>query len=52
MSLLDFEILSELGSGSFGRVFKAKKKDDKELYAIKQIDIAAMNQRERENALN
>lgn len=52
MSLLDFEIMSELGSGSFGRVFKAKKKDDKELYAIKQIDIAAMSQRERENALN
>jgi NIMA (never in mitosis gene a)-related kinase len=52
MSLLEFEIVSELGSGSFGRVFKARRKVDGHFFAIKQIDIGSMGQRERENALN
>lgn len=52
MSLVEFEIVQELGSGSFGRVFKAKKKVDGKFYAIKQIDLNSMSQREKENALN
>jgi serine/threonine protein kinase len=47
MSISDFEVISELGKGSFGRVFKAKKKSDKLLYAIKQIDLNTQSQRER-----
>lgn len=45
-------MVSELGSGSFGRVFKARKKLDNKFYAIKQIDLNSMGQREKENALN
>jgi NIMA (never in mitosis gene a)-related kinase len=52
MSLLEFEIVSELGSGSFGRVFKAHKKHESHFFAIKQIEIGNMGQREKENALN
>lgn len=44
--------MSELGHGSFGRVFKVKKKIDGKVYAVKQIDINSMGQREKENALN
>lgn len=52
MAISDFEIINELGSGSFGKVFKAKKKSDKQLYAIKQIDLGSQSQREKENAVN
>jgi serine/threonine protein kinase len=37
--LEDFEILQVVGEGSFGRVMKAKRKDDKQIMAIKMLKI-------------
>jgi len=37
ISLDDFEILSVLGKGTFGKVYLTKSKDTGELYAIKAI---------------
>lgn len=37
--LNDFEILKYLGKGAFGKVYAVKKKDTKDLYALKMIDI-------------
>jgi serine/threonine protein kinase len=31
----DFEIIDIIGEGSFGRVFKARKKDTDQLFALK-----------------
>ena len=31
----DFEIIEAIGEGSFGRVFKGKKKDDGQIFALK-----------------
>tara|TARA_B110000285_G_C14998523_1_gene550150 strand:+ start:577 stop:792 length:216 start_codon:yes stop_codon:yes gene_type:complete len=31
----DFEILESIGEGSFGRVFKCKKKDNEQILALK-----------------
>jgi len=31
----DFEILAIIGEGSFGRVFKGRKKDSGEIFALK-----------------
>jgi serine/threonine protein kinase len=31
----DFEILELIGQGSFGRVFKGRKKDDGQIFALK-----------------
>ena len=36
--ITDFEILKELGSGSFGNVYLVKHKETKAEYAIKAID--------------
>lgn len=48
----DFEVLSKLGEGAFGVVFKVKRKEDGEEYALKKVKIGAMKEKERENAVN
>ena len=48
----DFEVIQELGSGAFGVVYKAKRKADGNIYAIKRVKISKMNTKDRENALN
>jgi NIMA (never in mitosis gene a)-related kinase len=52
MSLKNFEILSKLGSGAFSTVYKVKRLRDGEIYALKQVKLAALKPKERENALN
>ncbi|KAK3281466.1 hypothetical protein CYMTET_10749 [Cymbomonas tetramitiformis] len=48
----DFVIGKVLGRGSFGVVYKCLRKEDKETYVIKEIDMGAMNNREQQEALN
>jgi NIMA (never in mitosis gene a)-related kinase len=48
----DFEFLGKLGKGSFGIVYKVRRKADKALYVLKQINISQMNQKLRSAALN
>jgi serine/threonine protein kinase len=37
ITLEDFDILSVLGRGAFGKVFLARLKEEKQLYAIKTL---------------
>ena len=48
MSLRDFSSLRLLGKGSYGRVYRATRRSDKQEYAIKEMSIAHMSERERE----
>lgn len=41
MPMEDFQILGDLGKGSFGCVVKCMRKSDKQLYAMKQVNISA-----------
>ena len=52
MSLSEFDTLGRLGDGAFSTVYKVKRKSDGQLYALKKVKIAALRQKERENALN
>lgn len=52
MSLSDFITLSKLGEGAFSSVYKAQRRIDGKIYAIKQIPIKRLSVRERVSALN
>ena len=45
-------MLRQLGKGSFSEVFLAKRNEDNQVYAIKQIHIANMPNKHKSNALN
>lgn len=47
-----YEKLERLGQGSYGRVFKAKRKSDGVLVAIKEIDYSQLRQKDKQNLVN
>jgi len=44
-TLKDFDTVGKLGQGSFGVVYKVKRKIDNNIYVMKQINISKMNTR-------
>ena len=48
----NFEVLKELGEGTFSRVYQVKRIADNEIYAMKQVKLAKLSKKEKENALN
>jgi len=52
MALSDFEKLVTIAKGSFGTVYKAVRKDNGRVYALKQVEISNMNRAEREEAVD
>ena len=52
MSLSEFEILSKIGDGAFSNVYKARRKSDGIIYALKKVRFSPLNAKEKENALN
>ena len=52
MSLNDFKIGKLLGKGAFGIVLLVKRIIDGQTYAMKQINISQLTDKEKNNALN
>ena len=48
----NFEVLKELGSGTFSKVYQVKRLTDSEVYAMKKVKLANLSRKEKENALN
>jgi serine/threonine protein kinase len=52
MGLADYEILEELGKGTYGRVFKVRKKSTNKILVRKQVSLEGMSDEDREETLN
>ena len=50
-SINDFEILKKLGKGSFGEVFKVRRKKDDKIYVLKVVDYSQMSSEEITSAV-
>ncbi|CAD8144438.1 unnamed protein product [Paramecium pentaurelia] len=51
-TLQDFQVIQELGSGSFSNVYRVKRIADGQEYALKKVKIANLKPKEKQNALN
>eukprot|EP01017_Pseudomicrothorax_dubius_P006865 TRINITY_DN12041_c0_g1_i1.p1 TRINITY_DN12041_c0_g1~~TRINITY_DN12041_c0_g1_i1.p1 ORF type:complete len:487 (+),score=92.05 TRINITY_DN12041_c0_g1_i1:45-1505(+) len=48
----DFEILGNLGEGAYSSVYKVRRCNDEQLYALKRVKMDGLSDKERANALN
>lgn len=47
-----FDLLNKLGEGAYSTVFKVRRRSDGKVYALKQVKLLALNEKEKQNALN
>ena len=47
----EFEKLEKLGQGSFGVVYRVRRKKDKQIYVLKIIDFRRMGRQQRQESL-
>jgi NIMA (never in mitosis gene a)-related kinase len=47
-----FDVLAKLGEGAYSTVFKVRRKADDRIYALKQVKLLSLNEKEKANALN
>ena len=52
MSLNDFEIIKQIGTGAFSTVSLVKRKQDDTIYALKRVELSKMLPNEKDNSLN
>ena len=52
MSLSNYIIGENLGSGSYGKVCIVTRKSDKQIFAMKRVKLSKLNTKEREHAVN
>ena len=48
----NFEIIKQLGTGSYSTVYEVRRLEDNEIYAIKKVKLMKITSKEKENALN
>ena len=52
MSLKEYELLKKIGEGTYGTVYKAKRKKDSKLVVVKQIGMSKSSKTEQREAQN
>ena len=45
-------VLKKLGDGSFSVVYKVRRKEDNNIYALKKVNLQKLKDKEKQNALN
>lgn len=51
-TLTDFKLLDKLGEGAYSEVYKVLRHADNEVYALKQVKLPSLSDKEKQNALN
>lgn len=51
-SVNDFEIVTKIGTGSFSKVYRVKRKTTGLEYALKKIELKSLSSKEKENSIN
>ena len=51
-AIANFQFLSILGKGSYSWVYKVRRKDNKQFYALKKVQMSTLSEKEKANALN
>jgi NIMA (never in mitosis gene a)-related kinase len=51
-SLTNFKVLEQIGDGSYSKVYKVQRLADDQFYAMKQVKVFGMTEKEKENSLN
>ena len=47
-----FEVLKELGSGAYSKVYHVKRHEDQKEYALKVVKLSTLNEKMLQNSLN
>lgn len=47
-----FKLLSKLGDGAYSKVYKVKRIEDNQNYALKKVSLNNLSDKEKENAIN
>ena len=50
-SIDNYEIIKDIGKGSFSNVYLVRKIDTQKEYALKKVNLSGMSKKERENAI-
>jgi NIMA (never in mitosis gene a)-related kinase len=50
--LSDFQIIKKLGDGAYSSVYKVRRQEDNDVYALKKVKMLNLSEKEKENALN
>jgi NIMA (never in mitosis gene a)-related kinase 1/4/5 len=50
--LSDFQIIKKLGDGAYSSVYKVRRAEDNDVYALKKVQMLNLSEKEKENALN
>ena len=47
-----FDIIEKLGNGAYSVVYKVKRKEDGNIYALKKVKLKDLTEKEKQNSLN
>lgn len=50
--ITDFETIEKIGDGAYSQVYKVKRLEDSQEYAMKKVKLDHLSEKERENAIN
>jgi len=48
----DFTVIKKLGDGAYSSVYKVRRLDENDIYALKKVKMLSLTEKEKENALN